>query len=87
MTHFVIGGVVFLWGWGRVSTRAARAVTAVTLTVQAESDGFGGTRQDQRSNTHRLTDRKYGHTALHYTCVLLSKYYYIHTRSLPWVEM
>lgn len=38
MTHFVIRGVVFLRGWGRVSTGAVRAIAAVTLTVQAESD-------------------------------------------------
>lgn len=37
MTHFVVGGVVFLWGRGGVSTGAVRAVTAVTLAVQAES--------------------------------------------------
>lgn len=37
VTHFVIRGAVFLWGRGRVSTGAVRAVTAVTLAVQAES--------------------------------------------------
>lgn len=42
MTHFVIRGVVFLRGWGRVSTGAVRAIAAVTLTVQAESDEEGG---------------------------------------------
>lgn len=38
MTHFVIRGVVFLRGWCGVSTGAVRAIAAVTLTVQAESD-------------------------------------------------
>lgn len=61
MTHFVIGGVVFLWGRGRVSTGAVRAVTAVTLAFQAESDR--GTRRGQRSATHRLTDRTHRHSA------------------------
>lgn len=42
MTHFVIRGVVFLWGSGRVSTGAVRAIAAVTLTAQAESDDGGG---------------------------------------------
>lgn len=56
VTHFVIGGVVFLWGRGGVSTGAVRAVTAVTLAVQAESDG--GTGRGQRSITHRPTDRQ-----------------------------
>lgn len=37
MTHFVVGGVVFLRGRGGVSTGAVRAVTAVTLAFQAES--------------------------------------------------
>lgn len=67
MTHFVIGGVVFLWGWGRVSTRAARAVTAVTLTVQAESDGLGGDKARSEVK-HTQTDRQniWSHcTALH----------------------
>lgn len=35
---------MFLWGRGGVSTGAVRAVAAVTLAVQAESEG-GGTRQ------------------------------------------
>lgn len=38
MTHFVIGGAVFLWRRGGVSTWAVRSVTAVTLAVQAETD-------------------------------------------------
>lgn len=33
---------MFLRGWGRVSAGAVRAVAAVTLTVQAESDEEGG---------------------------------------------
>lgn len=55
MTHFVIGGAVFLWGRGGVSTGAVRAVTAVTLAVQAESER--GTGRGRGSITHRLTDR------------------------------
>lgn len=46
MTHFVIRGVVFLRGWGRVSAGAVRAIAAVTLTVQAESDGGGRIRSE-----------------------------------------
>lgn len=42
---------MFLRGRGRVSAGAVRAVAAVTLTVQAESDGR--TRRGQRSATHR----------------------------------
>lgn len=38
MFYLVIGGAVFLWRWHRVSTGAVRAVTAVTLAVQAQSD-------------------------------------------------
>lgn len=41
MTHFVIGGVVFLRGRGRLSAGTARAIAAVTLTVQAESGEEG----------------------------------------------
>lgn len=52
---------MFLWGRGRVSTGAVRAITAVTLAVQAESDR--GTRPGHRSATHRLTDRTYRQTA------------------------
>lgn len=33
---------MFLWGRGGVSTGAVRAVTAVTLAVQAQSDGEKG---------------------------------------------
>lgn len=65
MTHFVIGGAVFLRGRGGVSTGAVRAVTAVTLAVQAESDR--GTGRGQRSTTHRLTDGTHCHTAWHCT--------------------
>lgn len=42
---------MFLRGRGRVSAGAVRAVAAVTLTVQAESEGR--TRRGQRSATHR----------------------------------
>lgn len=49
VTHFVIGGAVFLWGRGGVSTGAVWAITAVTLAVQAESGR--GTRWGQRSFT------------------------------------
>lgn len=42
---------MFLWGRGGVSTGAVRAVAAVTLAVQAQSDGGGG--KGQRSATHR----------------------------------
>lgn len=42
---------MFLRGRGRVSAGAVRAVAAVTLTVQAESDGR--TRRGQRSAAHR----------------------------------
>lgn len=55
MTHFVIRGAVFLWGRGGVSTGAVRAVTAVTLTVQAESER--GTRARSEVN-HTQTDRQ-----------------------------
>lgn len=56
MTHFVIGGAVFLWGRGGVSTGAVGAIAAVALAVQAESDR--GTGRGQRSevndmHTHR----------------------------------
>lgn len=47
---------MFLRGRGGVSTGAVRAVTAVTLAVQAESDR--GTERGQRSITHRMTDRQ-----------------------------
>lgn len=49
VTHFVIGGAVFLWGRGGVSTGAVGAVAAVALAVQAESDR--GTGRGQRSMT------------------------------------
>lgn len=50
MTHFVIGGAVFLRGRSGVSTGAVRAVTAVTLAVQAESDRGG--QEEVRGQSH-----------------------------------
>lgn len=38
LTRLVIGGVVFLWGRGGLPAGAARAVAAVALAVQAESE-------------------------------------------------
>lgn len=38
--HLVVGGAVFLWGRGRVSTGSV--ITAVTLTVHADSVRGGG---------------------------------------------
>lgn len=60
MAHFVVRGVVFLRGRGGVSAGAVRAVAAVTLAVQAESDGATG--RGQRSGTHQQTDRQTEHT-------------------------
>lgn len=54
VTHFVIGGAVFLGGRGGVSTGAVRAVTAVTLAVQAESDRGDRARSEV---SHTETDR------------------------------
>lgn len=51
VTHFVIGGAVFLWGRGGVSTGAVGAVAAVALAVQAESDRARSEVNDM--HTHR----------------------------------
>lgn len=56
-TYFVIGGVVFLWGRGGVSTGAVRAVAAVTLAVQAQSDG-GGREAEVRGQPHTDTTHR-----------------------------
>lgn len=53
VTHFVIGGAVFLWGRGGVSTGAVGAVAAVALAVQAESDRGTGRGQRSMTCTHR----------------------------------
>lgn len=61
---------MFLGGRGGVSTGAVRAVTAVTLAVQAESDR--GTRPGQRSITHTHIDRTHCHTPEHCTWMCAS---------------
>jgi len=56
VTHFVVGAV-FLQRRRRVSTEAVRAVAAVALAVQAESDGSEVKGQRSESNQiHRETD-------------------------------